>query len=74
MDNLNKIPNALMEYHDYHSGCITLPLRVVNNSSDIKDEIFKLLKLGSEVSTKDNKEYNWALEYCIIFDDEAEKM
>lgn len=73
MDNLNKIPDTLVEYYDYHSGCICLPLRAVKNESNIKSDIFKLLKMKSEINSKDNKEYNWALEYCIIFDDEVEK-
>lgn len=69
MSNLNKISDTLMKYYDYHSGCITLPLRVVNENSEIRNTIFELLKLGSE----NNKEYNWALEYCVIFDDKENK-
>lgn len=73
MSNLNKIYDTLMEYYDYHSGCITLPLRVVNENSEIRNTIFELLKLGSENNKENNKEYNWALEYCVIFDDKENK-
>lgn len=73
MSNLNKISDTLMEYYDYHSGCITLPLRVVNENSEIRNTIFELLKLGSENNKENNKEYNWALEYCAIFDDKENK-
>lgn len=73
MSNLNKISDTLMKYYDYHSGCITLPLRVVNENSEIMNDIFELLKIGSENNKENNKEYNWALEYCVIFDDKENK-
>ena len=64
------IPDTIREYYDHRSGCICIALKKVNSNSELRQTIWELLKSHPCLDDKSNKCCNWALEYCIIFDDE----